>query len=219
MAARDTLVVFARYPVPGRVKTRLAARIGPEAAARLYEAFVRDLAARFSASPFAVRWAVAPPDPGFAAHFGLAPEACREQLGEDLGARMLQAFRSELGGGPAPVVLVGSDLPQLSATRVVEAFSHLGSADVVLGPACDGGYYLIAMREPHDLFSGIAWSTASVCGATEARAASLGLSVVRLEADFDVDESDDLDRLRDLLDGDDERCPATCRVLRELAWP
>ncbi len=216
---RDRLVVFARYPTPGRVKTRLAARLGDEAAARLYDAFVRDLVGRFSGAAVEVRWAVAPPDPGFAERYGLPAEACFEQEGDDLGARMRDAFRRELGDGEGRCVLVGSDAPHLSSPRVADAFERLSSSDVVLGPALDGGYYLIGMRQPHDLFSGVVWSTASVCRETEDRAGRLGLSVARLEPDFDVDEVEDLDRLGEVLRAGGVRCPATERVLREVARP
>jgi len=215
----DTLMVFARYPVPGAVKTRLATGIGEDGAARLYEAFVRDLAARFTPARFAVRWAVAPPDPGFAARFGLAPDRCREQCGGDLGARMRDAFEHVLAAEGSRCVLIGSDAPHLPVSRIEEAFSRLDSADVVLGPARDGGYYLIAMRRPHDLFSGITWSVDSVHRETVAQARSLGLTVASLPVDFDVDEVGDLARLRRRIDEGDVRCPETARVLRELAHP
>lgn len=217
MEASDTLVVFVRHPIPGRTKTRLAARIGEDAAARLYDAFVRDLVGRFAGAAFAVRWDVAPPDPGFAERFGVAPGDCGVQTGEDLGARMRDAFARSLTRDGRRCVLIGSDAPHLPLARVEEAFERLSACDVVLGPAMDGGYYLIGMRRPHELFSGISWSTSSVLAQTMERAGALGLEVIQLEEDFDVDETEDLDRLRTVLDAEEVRCPATARALRDIS--
>lgn len=219
VASRDTLVVFVRYPAPGRVKTRLAARIGDEAAARIYDAFVRDLVGRFSGCRFDVRWDVAPPDSGFADRFGVSPERCRLQSGADLGARMLDAFRATLTDDGGRCVLIGSDTPHLPVERIEEAFSRVEENDVVLGPSLDGGYYLIAMARPHDVFSDMTWSVDSVREQTRRRAADLGLSIAELEPDFDVDEPEDLKRLRTALHADSVRCPATRRVLFEVAQP
>lgn len=217
MRGWDTLVVFARYPTPGRVKTRLAARLGDQGAAQLYEAFVRDLVARFSDARFAIRFAVAPPDPGFARRFGLPASACFEQRGADLGMRMEDAIRSSLGGGARRCVLVGSDMPHLSQGSVEEAFARLDSADVVLGPTLDGGYYLIGMTEPRNLFAGMTWSVDSVLVETKRRAARQGLSIAELSMDFDVDEAEDLERLRRRLARDGPECRETARVLGEVA--
>lgn len=211
--ARDTLVVFVRYPTPGSVKTRLAATLGEESAARLYDAFVRDLVGRFSGARFGVRWAVAPPDPGFAGRFGVSPGSCCVQSGDDLGARMGSAFEQHLAGRGDRCVLIGSDAPQLGVERIEEAFARLDEADLVLGPAEDGGYYLIAMKRPFDVFSDIMWSVGSVFEETEKRAAKMGLEVAHLARDFDVDRIEDVERLRERLAGDRVRCPATCRVL------
>jgi rSAM/selenodomain-associated transferase 1 len=193
------LVVFARQPTPGEVKTRLADRIGDERAAALYAAFVADLARRLRAASVPVCWAVAPPLEGFAERFGLAPRDCLAQPGGDLGARMHAAFLEMSRRGFSRCALIGSDLPQLPLERVERSLGALDEADLVLGPARDGGYYLIAMREPRDVFTGIRWSSAGVLDATLARAESLGLRAALLEEDFDVDTAEDLDRLRALL--------------------
>lgn len=219
VASRNTLVVFVRYPTPGRVKTRLAAGLGAEAAARIYDAFVRDLVGRFSGSPFDVRWDVAPPDLGFADRFGIPPESCRPQRGADLGARMLDAFRTTLVDDGDRCVLIGSDAPHLPVERIEEAFARVSPNDIVLGPSLDGGYYLIAMARPHDVFSDMTWSVDSVREETRRRAAELGLSLVELAPDFDVDETEDLKRLRATLETDSVRCPATQRILIEVARP
>ena len=212
---RSVLFVFARRPVAGEVKTRLAASLGPERAAELYAAFVADLARRLCDAPFAVRWSIAPPLGDFASRFGIRLEDCREQEGADLGARMLATFVAAEREGFERCAIVGSDLPQLPLARVEGAFASLDRADVVLGPAADGGYYLVAMREPHDVFAGVPWSSDVVLERTLERASALELRVELLETDFDVDTVDDLERLRELLRRPDDArgLPATRRVL------
>jgi mannosylglycerate hydrolase len=218
VAVRDTLVVFVRYPIPGRGKTRLARGLGVDNAFRLYEAFLEDLTARFSGGAFSVRWAVAPPDEGFAERFGRKPSSCFLQEGADLGARMHAAFLSQLASPEDRCIVVGSDMPHLSRACVQEAFARLDTADVVLGPARDGGYYLIGMREPHDLFDGMVWSVDSVLRETLERADAMDLRVARVASDFDVDEVEDLARLRHRLEEEGAPdCPATAAVLAGLA--
>ncbi|HZR83898.1 MAG TPA: TIGR04282 family arsenosugar biosynthesis glycosyltransferase [Candidatus Binatia bacterium] len=210
-------MIFARDPVPGAVKTRLARAIGPEAAAELYAAFVEDLAARLAGATDDVRWEIAPPEGGFAERFGIAREACRPQQGADLGDRMRSAFERARREGYGACAIVGSDMPQLAPATVADAFARLAHADLVLGPADDGGYYLIAMREPHEVFSGIPWSTPEVLARTLRRARELGLAVALLARDFDVDDESDVARLRGLLAARPDLAaalPATSRALR-----
>ena len=217
MADADSLVVFARFPRPGLVKTRLAKALGDAGAAELYDAFLQDLVRRFAHVPYRVRWRVAPPQGSFASHFGLDPTSCVEQKGRDLGQRMHHAFAEELAEAPGRCVLIGSDTPHLPLARIDAAFAALEEADLVLGPARDGGYYLIGMREAYDVFSSITWSTELVLSETERRACSLDLRVEYIEEDFDVDESRDLAALRLHLEGDSGLCPATMRALASLA--
>jgi rSAM/selenodomain-associated transferase 1 len=201
MASSRLVAVFARYPEPGRVKTRLAAAIGDDRAAALYAAFVEDLASRLIDKRWTTRWWVAPPDLGFAQRFAIDPTACREQSGADLGERMYAAFASAHREGCERCVLVGSDMPHLASETVALAFERLADADVVLGPAEDGGYYLIAMRKPEDVFEGVAWSTRDVLAQTVERARARGLRVSLLAPGFDVDDLEDLERLRAYLRG------------------
>ena len=217
-AAHDVLVVFARCPEPGRVKTRLARVVGDASAADLYAAFLADLRDRFAASTFEVRWAVAPPDGGFARRLGISRGATFVQQGDHLGARMHSAFARVRDEGFARCVLVGSDMPQLAVATVQRAFAALDHADLVLGPACDGGYYLIAACRPLAVFDGIAWGTDAVLSETRARAAEQRLTVALLDEDFDVDEATDLDRLEALLADERARAamPATTAALARL---
>jgi hypothetical protein len=207
---------MAKYPAPGRVKTRLAAAIGAEAAARLGEALIRDLADRLRALPYRVTWAYWPSDAPFDR---LVPHACcRPQRGADLGERMAAAIDAELQEAPGPVLVLGADVAHVSETVLGEAANVLHeAADLVVGPATDGGYYLIGMTALHaELFAGIAWGTSAVLASTLERAAGIGLRTHLLPETFDVDEPADLVRLRAVIDAQEVAMPATRRVLDRL---
>jgi rSAM/selenodomain-associated transferase 1 len=194
------LVVFVKLPVPGSVKTRLATAIGPEAAARLY----RTLAERVleATAPRAGEYErlvfFDPPEALEEMRAWLPGVRLLAQARGDLGVRMKDALARAFARGAERVVLVGSDVLGVSREIVTEALAALDTADVVIGPAEDGGYYLIALREPRpELFAGIAWSTPSVGDETRARAASAGLSVQELPRLRDVDTIDDLRALEE----------------------
>ena len=207
---------MAKHPSPGSVKTRLVPALGVDGACALYSAFILDLAARLRALPHAVTWAFWPADAPFS---GFLPGArCIPQRGADLGERMAGAVADAFGEGPAPVLVIGADAPHLPAESIAEAASALGgSAEVVLGPATDGGYYLIGLRRPAPgLFTGIPWSTPGVLAATRDRAAALGLRQHLLPSCFDVDGPEDLALLAAVLARGEVRLPHTARVLATL---
>jgi uncharacterized protein len=212
-SADPHVVVMARHPEPGRVKTRLAAVVGAARACALHEAFVRDLAERLAATRYPVCWAYDPPSAPFAA---LVPGArCRAQRGGDLGARMQAAIAAELAGGASAVLVLGADTPHLPLAHLDEAARGLtAAADVVLGPAEDGGYYLIGVRAEHpELFTDVSWGGPTVLETTRARAARLGLRTSLLAPVFDVDEARDLARLAGLIDAGVVRLPRTAALL------
>ena len=210
---RRRLLVFARAPVPGRVKTRLVPALGAAAAAELYAALLEDLLDRLATGDFEVTvvWEGEVP----AAYRDVAPGHGRQTEG-DLGRRMHAALTTVAAGGA--VALVGSDLPTLGAGRVAEAFDRLEEgADVVVGPAWDGGYYLIAGRPetlPAELFEGVPWGSPEVCEATLRRCRSAGLSVSVLAVERDVDTPEDLAWLEAAVDA---RTVAPGRVTAWLA--
>ena len=204
---------MAKHPAPGRVKTRLAAALGDAFACALARAFIVDLAARLAQLPYRTTWAYWPPTASFAT---LLPGArCRPQRGADLGARMATAVAQELAEGAGGVVVLGADSPHVPTANVDEAARALvAGTELVLGPAIDGGYYLIGVRRAQpELFTGIAWGTAEVLVATLAHARALGLATHLLEPGFDVDDPADLTRLRLLLARGDVHLPATADVL------
>jgi len=209
------LLVMTKPALPGRVKTRLAATLGPGAAARLHAAFFEDLVERLSSGPWELRtyWAL---EPGEA-----LPARGFRQRGADLGARLFHAF-SEQAGRPFAAA-IGSDHPELDGGTVRAAFAALeAGADVALGPARDGGYYLVALRPDEvrrELFEGIDWSTDRVFAQTLANCARLGLAVARLEVGEDVDTPADLERLAARLAARPGSCRRTEELLAELGFP
>jgi rSAM/selenodomain-associated transferase 1 len=217
--ARDArIAVFVKAPVPGKVKTRLCPPLSAEQAAALYAAFVADTldvvrgvaGARAAvcydgAEGFAdLRWL--PDDPGLPLF---------AQRGADLGARLKACFAELFSAGAGKAVAIGSDTPHLGADALRAALALLDRRDLVLGPATDGGYYLIGLNAPADfLFEGIPWSTPRVFAETVRRAERRGLRVGLLPELFDVDTAADLRALEAAEPA--SRAPASRRVLRTL---
>lgn len=195
-----TLYIAAKAPRPGTVKTRLGRAIGHEAAAALYRAFLRDLAARFAAAPFTVGWFVTPPGAWREIAPLVAPPATGARVlaqgAGDWTARQRTFFQGAAARGEGRVVLIASDSPQVTVRVVAAAFRQLDRHDLVLGPVYDGGYYLLGMRGWHDVLRGIPMSTRTVLGDIAGRARRAGLSVGWVAPTFDIDEVDDLRYLR-----------------------
>ena len=191
----SALVVFLKHPRPGGVKTRLAAAIGAEAAAALYRALAEEVleATTPAVGDYERLVFFEPPESLPQMRDWLPGVPLMAQSGHDLGARMADAFARAFARGARRVAIVGTDAPGVSRATVREAFSALDVADVVMGPADDGGYYLIGLRAPcPGLFAGILWSTPSVREQTLARAAAAGLSVRELGRLRDVDTLEDV---------------------------
>jgi rSAM/selenodomain-associated transferase 1 len=198
------LVVFAKVPAPGAVKTRLSPPLTAEQAAHLYAAFLGDALEGWSRGAGfglpvrpAVRLYVAP-EGGEPA--GLAPPAVsvHTQRGETLGQRMLQAAVETFAAGHDRVVLIGSDHPTLPDEFIGQAFLELDEPlTVVVGPSDDGGYYLIGMNEViPSLFEGLSYSHPGVLREALERAVEAGVGLVVLPAWFDVDTPESLERLK-----------------------
>jgi rSAM/selenodomain-associated transferase 1 len=187
------LGLFAKRPEPGQVKTRLAAAASPSWAAGVAAAFLQDALDRLSPVTAHRILVFDPPDAvGFFAElvrdrFSLVP-----QEPGDLGQRMSGFLAGQFRQGATAVVLVGTDSPTLPMEYVERAFAELQRVPVVLGPATDGGYYLIGCVPPlPPLFEGVRWSTPHVLGDTAARLAAAGLRVALLPPWYDVDTLDD----------------------------
>jgi hypothetical protein len=209
------LLLFTKPAREGRVKTRLIGDLTPREAALLHQAFLDDLLARLRPGDFDLRlaWAL---DEGESMPEGPVPGVA--QRGEDLGARLYHAL-ADAAAAARFVAAVGSDHPTLPLAAVEEAFAALeAGAEIVLGPAEDGGYYLIALaaeRVSPRLFEGIAWSTDRVLDATLTRCAELGLAPHLLAPASDVDTPADLARLAETLALEDAAgsCPHTRALL------
>ncbi|HKV09427.1 MAG TPA: TIGR04282 family arsenosugar biosynthesis glycosyltransferase [Thermoanaerobaculia bacterium] len=210
------LLLFTKPARAGRVKTRLIGDLTPGEAAELHAAFLADLLDRLAGGDFDLRlaWALEAGD-----EMPEGPFPGVRQQGEDLGERLFLAL-SAAGEEAASVAALGSDHPTLPVETVHRAFEAVErGADVVLGPAEDGGYYLIALRAgavSRRLFEGIEWSTGKVLPTTLDRCRELGLVLEMLPTASDVDTPEDLARLAARMAGGDLGCPRT-RTLLE-AW-
>jgi rSAM/selenodomain-associated transferase 1 len=218
---RRCLIIVAKEPIAGLVKTRLAASIGAERTAELYRCFLHDTIALAHQVPLCTL-ALSFWPPSSASRFReLDPTALLlPQHGADFGGRLLSAFEQAAEAGYDEMVLIGSDSPNLPLGYVTQAFAALAVEPAVLGPSEDGGYYLIGMRAPQPaLFDrGIAWSTALVAQQTYAVAAAAGVSMARMPLWYDIDTVADLQRLyRDLHSVQNSAAPRTLAQLDALA--
>ena len=194
------LLVFARQPVPGRVKTRLGARIGTGEAAEVYRqlaATVLRLVIDARLAPVQVHVTPDPRHPFFTRLAQRDMLSLHAQVDGDLGVRMCTSMDAALGCG-GPVVLIGTDCPALDAVYLDRAFQALRAGrQVVLGPAEDGGYVLIGLRGSQpELFTGIDWGSERVLSQTRECIARLGLHCTELPTLWDVDRVEDLQRWR-----------------------
>jgi len=191
-------VVMAKQPQVGWTKTRLSPPLTLEQAAILYEALLRDTIALVSSLPLTLALAISPPNSH--AYFSsiTPPHTLLLPIeGKDVGACLTQAFQCLLGRGWRKVIALNADGPSLPPDYLLQAVKLLGEREMVLGPAQDGGYYLVGMQRPHlGIFQGIAWSTEQVFTQTLERAEALGLSVGVTSAWYDVDTSADLQQLQ-----------------------
>lgn len=189
------LLVFLKAPRPGFVKTRLAREVGAEEAARIYRTLAEGQLRRVPEN-FRVEVHYAPRGARaeMQAWLGTGLHYCI-QPGGDLGRRLTHAFVRAFRRGAAAVIAIGADCPGLDGACLKEAIRRLGQADVVLGPASDGGYYLVALRRSApEIFAGIAWGSKDVLQQTRQRAADGGLSCALLPVKEDIDDAVSLRR-------------------------
>jgi rSAM/selenodomain-associated transferase 1 len=205
--------IICKAPQPGRAKTRLASAVGAVAASELSACFLRDVAAAIDAVPESLgRRGYGVYAPAGVEHimrellpatFGL-----QLQVGDDLGDVLFGATRDLLSDGHDCVLLVNGDSPTLPTRFLVQAMEAMREPGdrMVLGPASDGGYYLIGLKHPHrHLFARIAWGTDTVARATRERAAEIGLATTLLPEWYDIDDVETLHWLKDELAGHSAR--------------
>jgi rSAM/selenodomain-associated transferase 1 len=232
---RTAFVVMAKAPLVGSVKTRLIPPLTAEEAAELSRCFIRDMAVGISSIADVEAGigivAFTPPDQANAFD-DLLPAGFHllAQRGSDLGERLLHATQDLLAAGFASVCLINGDSPTLPPSCLAQAASLLRQSGdrVALGPAEDGGYYLIGLKRPHArMFDRIDWSTPRVFEQSLARAAEIGLEVARLQFWYDVDDAASLQRLlREVAPSRHEQkdhpsgsgnAPRTAAYLRQIA--
>jgi len=190
----NMLIMFAKYPEKGKVKTRLAKDIGDEEAVKLYKEFVAMLVKEHASASYGFKIYATPDHRKDKFRTMYSWISFSSQVGYDLGERMYNALRTELQEHDK-VIIIGSDLPVLSCSEIAKAFEMLDNHDVVLGPAMDGGYYLIGMNAPQRIFSGIRWSTTTVLEQTMNRIKRQRLSHTLLDLKQDIDTVEDLNIL------------------------
>ncbi len=224
----SALIIFAKAPIPGQVKTRLCPPLTPDEAASLHGSVVLDMLERSRGLSSMDRFVACFPSPDHV-FFKILEERhgvrLIAQTGEDLGARMASALADIFAQGYRRALVIGTDLPTLPGSLFGEALALLDTHDLVLGPAQDGGYYLIGLRKPApELFTGIPWSTDRVLALTQTKASAAGLKTALLQVRRDIDTVEDLTALLEDLGGaagaklrGGELSPRTAGVLRLLA--
>jgi len=222
MSGSRALLVFAKTPKPGKVKTRLLAAVSPEAAAALHAACIAEtlrLVLKMHGCDVFLFAA------GGTSYFRRLVKKQKSgtrvrvlpQRGADLGARMENAFRKCFSMGCRKVVVIGTDTPWMGAERLRRAFAELKANDVVIGPAEDGGYYLLGTRKQvPEIFRKIPWSTERVLELTLKVIAIEKLRGKLLRRDFDLDRPEDLWRAERMLKRRPQLAPALAATMREV---
>ena len=196
IAISDKLIVFSRYPVPGKTKTRLIPDLGPVGAADVHRRLAENIIEKariISRQEFIdLEVCFTGGDIGEMMTWLGSDLAYAEQEEGDLGARMFSAIKRSLAEGRGKVVLIGTDIPGQISGHIKRAFNALDEKDIVIGPAADGGYWLVGMKNPCNIFDGIEWGKDTVLGQTLEIADRKVLSVSLLAPINDIDTIDDL---------------------------
>ncbi len=190
------ILLFARFPEKGRVKTRLETHLEQGEVLGLYKRFVEDILATLYGSGYPITVCYWPPDRGadMQAWLGPAP-AYFPQKGGDIGERMRNAFAEAFAGGMDQAILLGTDFPDIEMEIIEEAFDGLSRKDMTLGPAADGGYYMIGFNRHafiKEVFAGISWGTGRVFSETLGKISSAAVGVYILPEWQDIDTFEDL---------------------------
>ncbi len=193
---RKRVLLFVRAPQRGHVKTRLAKQLGADKTLALYRCFVEDIIATLKTGSYQTSVFYTPADQGAVVQAWLGKDAsCQPQTGLDLGQRMQKAFANTYCGPVEQAILIGSDFPDLDIGIIHEAFSALQKSDVVIGPARDGGYYLIGFQKDafkENVFRDVDWGTSRVFQQTLGQIQQANLNCYTLPAWQDVDTYKDL---------------------------
>lgn len=196
MALSRCVILFVKYPEKRKVKTRLSARLGNETARNLYKCFVSDLIGTLEKKRYTFKIAFYPPASDEKIISWLGPEhSYTTQVGRNLGKRMENAFKETFLEGFKEVLVIGSDIPNITPSLIDKAFKALSNHDTVIGPCFDGGYYLMGFTIRTflpDTFRGIQWSTERVFKDTMEVFSKKGYKVCVLPKLRDIDRIEDL---------------------------
>jgi hypothetical protein len=195
---KRTLIIFAKEPKKGKVKTRLSSYLSQEGSLMLYKELLKntvELARKVNCSKKIIAYESNGKDPSFLKK--IAPDfEFHKQKGKDIGARMFNAFKAIFTSN-TKAVIIGSDSPNLPKSYINKAFNQLSKHDLVLGPAFDGGYYLIGLKRPcQELFVDIEWSSSSVFKKTFKKAKKLNKKLAIINFWYDIDRPEDLKYLK-----------------------
>ena len=220
--SHTALLVFAKVPEPGRVKTRLVPQLTPQQAAEIHRACLEDTVRAAGAVPGARPWLMVAPSKEPPQRLSAALNLGRgwrvePQRGRHLGERLQHAFAQRFREGASKVLVVGTDTPWMGRERLARAIAWLDRAPAVLGPCDDGGYYLAgARRLVPQIFRGIPWGTSRVLEATLRALELAGAKYLLLPRDFDLDRPEDLGRAVELLRRQPQRASSLARCLGSL---
>ncbi|HAZ10559.1 MAG: hypothetical protein A2047_02380 [Omnitrophica bacterium GWA2_41_15] len=193
MFSDNVLIIFVKYPRAGFVKTRLAKEIGRKNASELYRLFVKTILSRIKDKNFTRVIFYSPASKRNEIKRWLGGEILYPQKGKDLGERLLAAFRLTFQKGAKKVVAIGTDSPALNKKLVLDAFEKLKDTECVLGPAFDGGYYLVGLSSFYkEIFQHIDWGSYNVFKQTLGTIKKLRVRFSLLEKVLDIDNKDDL---------------------------
>jgi rSAM/selenodomain-associated transferase 1 len=221
----DALVIMAKEPVAGKVKTRLTAPLSQETAAELYTGFLFDKIAQIKTIDDTSHFIAYYPASGrgFFQKHSFDNFELIEQIGNDLGKRLNGISTELISRGFDKVMMLDSDTPNLPSSYINEGLRHLDETDIVLGPTDDGGYYLIGLKESQSaIFKDIPWSTQEVTKITREKIAGLDKSLYLLPSWYDVDTIEDLERLKSdinkisKLNSDQFLCENTIKSLNKI---
>ncbi len=190
------VIIFARFPRAGEVKTRLAATLGEQKAAEFYKQCAEGVLAEVKKLPgniYRYLYCADPKDIGLMRQWAGRHFFCSAQASGDLGTRMKQAFSEVFSLGFRKAIIIGTDVPDLSAALLREAIEALDSSDVTVGPSNDGGYYLLGIKRLYEfIFDDIPWSSSGVYGRTLELVRGRGLKVHSLSKLRDIDTEENL---------------------------
>ena len=221
MLSRSVVLVFAKPPEPGRVKTRLLSLLTPKKGAELHRACIADTITAVSNVPGCRKWLRVATRPDRAQELGRELQLNSRwhvgiQRGRELGARLEEAFQSAFCSGYQKVLVVGTDTPWMGSDRILRALQTMRTADTVIGPTADGGYYLIGARHfIPAMFWSIPWGTSQVLDRTLAAIRKAHASCRLLPRDFDLDRPADFERAQKMLRENKNRAATVARWMVE----